>query len=97
MHTKLNDEYNYICYSPSSTTYLNGHMNAELIETAKKLTQTLYLCDKPKKPTKRHPDSSAFLQQLKHFASQSKFSAEFPSLVAVDFTCAEHQYTDTAN
>ena len=87
MASKTCNEYAYICYTSESTTYIKGEMNMALWTKLLNLANTLYADKSSPRPTRKHESIGELLEELKSFASEATFVAEFPSLCRLPCKC----------
>ena len=87
MAAKQCEEFGYICFTSESTTYIKGKMNKMLWAEIWNVANALYAEDSPR-PTHKHAAVSKLLEELKVFASEATFVAEFPSLYGLPCGCA---------
>jgi hypothetical protein len=91
MAAKQCSSYLNACYTHSSTSFIEGQFDLDLWLATEELVKEV--CS-PRKPTKKSQKSIDLKSQMKSYAAETQFIAEFPSVVGVE--CAAGKATSVS-
>ena len=86
MFAKKCEHLAYICYTPESSTFIQGTFDPTVWKEVWDLATELYTSEAPR-PSKKHTKTKMLLSSLQSYSTSCQFVAEFPSLIGIPCRC----------